>query len=332
MRAIAGYTLFAIGLGFAISHLGWLPGQGSRSLSERGNDTLNKPRARGFSPPEIVVVELVAVPRTFSPVSPYFAETAAQGVSVLAQAPDTDTRDVSVGAEAWVTTVRVEPLSSSEAWDIAKPIAASEGKALVMRIQTEMTRAGCYTGAIDGAWDADTQMAMADFTKKVRSKLSSEAPDPVMVMLLQANSGTVCGTPCAKGLVADTNGSCAPALLVADRTPPKTSLPKVELPKKSLPKPEVETSSVWTLTPQNKLDEQMSLSGPLPNPDAPPSAEGQTSPDPQTVSLEPREKPKPSITVERRRSRSSPPRRRKDLGQYRRRGYVPPPSYMGQLR
>lgn len=106
-----------------------------------------------------------------------------------------------------------------------KPINDDQRAMLARELQQELTRIGCYTGAIDGNWDRNSQRAMKAFTRSVDATLPVKEPDFILLTLVQGYSAKACGTPCALGRVPSQNGSCISPTIVAQtkRSGPSTN-------------------------------------------------------------------------------------------------------------
>lgn len=75
---------------------------------------------------------------------------------------------------------------------------------VVSSVQSELKRAGCYRGPVNGVWSPATRKAMAAFTERVNARLPVDRPDPVLLALLQSHPGMVCAADCA-------DAACAPS-------------------------------------------------------------------------------------------------------------------------
>jgi hypothetical protein len=69
-------------------------------------------------------------------------------------------------------------------------------EALVRLLERELTRVGCYGGAIGGTWGHEAQAAMRAFLARVNARLPVAQPDEILLRLLQGESKRVCGEPC----------------------------------------------------------------------------------------------------------------------------------------
>lgn len=73
--------------------------------------------------------------------------------------------------------------------------AQADPVSLASALQRELKRAGCYGGRINGTWSAETRRAMGDFTARVNAVLPLDAPDPVLLALIEAHRDASCTAP-----------------------------------------------------------------------------------------------------------------------------------------
>jgi hypothetical protein len=85
---------------------------------------------------------------------------------------------------------------------------------LVVDIQQQLKRVGCYGGRINGSWNANTRDAMQSFTTRVNAALPVEKPDYLLLSMLKSNNGRTCGA-CPAGEIAVSGGRCMPQAIVA---------------------------------------------------------------------------------------------------------------------
>ena len=81
---------------------------------------------------------------------------------------------------------------------------------LVVDIQQQLKRVGCYWGRIDGSWGIGTKDAMNEFTDRVNATLPLDEPDYVLLTLLQSHSEKTCGE-CPAGQSLSASGRCVAA-------------------------------------------------------------------------------------------------------------------------
>jgi peptidoglycan hydrolase-like protein with peptidoglycan-binding domain len=78
---------------------------------------------------------------------------------------------------------------------------------LVLDIQQQLRRAGCYWGRIDGSWGYATKDAMKEFTNRVNATLPLDQPDYVQLALIQSHGDHACGA-CPTGQILSHSGRC----------------------------------------------------------------------------------------------------------------------------
>ena len=75
---------------------------------------------------------------------------------------------------------------------------------LVVDIQQNLKRVGCYWGRANGAWNNNTRSAMQSFTSNTNAALPVDKPDYMLLSLLKSHNGRSCGA-------AETTTVAAPA-------------------------------------------------------------------------------------------------------------------------
>jgi hypothetical protein len=109
-------------------------------------------------------------------------------------------------AAAVAPAAKVEPLAN---WQTnVTPVAGVAGPAgsleptdpdtrykLVVDIQQQLKRVGCYWGRVNGAWNANTREAMRDFTTRSNAALPVDKPDYMLLTMLKSHPGRSCGAP-----------------------------------------------------------------------------------------------------------------------------------------
>lgn len=104
---------------------------------------------------------------------------------------------------------------------------------LVLDLQRELKRAGCYGGTLSGSWNANTKRAMSTFMDRVNASLPLEEPDYILLMLIKGRPAASCVTcPMGQSL---TDGRCVPVPVVAQNQAPA---PKPASKKQAVPAPE----------------------------------------------------------------------------------------------
>ena len=113
-----------------------------------------------------------------------------------ASAPATTSAPVTAEAPStWQTVVSVEaPNTTPEV--VPKTLSPTDPDVrykLVLEIQRQLKRVGCYWGRIDGSWGIATTNAMREFTNRVNATLPLDAPDYVQLALIQSHADNACG-------------------------------------------------------------------------------------------------------------------------------------------
>jgi hypothetical protein len=89
----------------------------------------------------------------------------------------------------WETTVSGTSSGSLEPTD-------AEGRyKLVVDIQQNLKRVGCYWGRANGTWNNSTRDAMREFATRTNAALPVEKPDYLLLSILKSHSGRSCGAP-----------------------------------------------------------------------------------------------------------------------------------------
>jgi hypothetical protein len=103
----------------------------------------------------------------------------------------------------------VEPAASIERGSGA-PLSRN---AVLHELQRQLKRVGCYKGRIGEDWASATRPSMMAFLERVNATLPTTEPDEVLLTLVRAAPGLVCGSPCPRGQsMAD--GRCQPDALL----------------------------------------------------------------------------------------------------------------------
>ena len=66
---------------------------------------------------------------------------------------------------------------------------------LVVDIQQQLKRVGCYWGRVNGSWNNNTRESMRSFTTHTNAALPVEKPDYLLLSLLKSHAGRSCGAP-----------------------------------------------------------------------------------------------------------------------------------------
>jgi hypothetical protein len=224
MRSLGGFVLLAgIGVGLFV----YLPTPVDRHTSLENvqrlwtkSDRLNSPvlaRAvsRSFSPNLSLAKLTPPVPRR----AKRSESSTARGARtvVTAPAPMLAVQRTVVGWQPVVSATTVAIKSGSGASSL-KPKDSTSRYKLVVEIQRNLKKRGCYWGRIDGSWGAGSKYAMQEFIVRINATLPIEQPDYVLLTLLQANGDKSCGA-CPSGHTATVGGSCVPQTITAEVLP-----------------------------------------------------------------------------------------------------------------
>jgi hypothetical protein len=109
----------------------------------------------------------------------------------------------------WQTVVAVATPAPTPAQQPTK-LAPNDPEArykLVLDIQQQLKRVGCYWGRMDGSWGIGTKDAMKEFTDRVNAALPLDEPDYVQLTLIQSHAEKTCGA-CPAGQSLSATGRC----------------------------------------------------------------------------------------------------------------------------
>ena len=204
---------------------------------------------------------------TTSPAPGYDAKT----MDYLAHpAPSTAGKraDARIVETPWTTQVAVAPEAATPRRQTSsKPTSDEQRRTLVLDLQQELKRVGCYEGEPNGQWGAASKRAMAAFTDRVNASLPFEQPDFILLTLVQGHGGRACGKSCPSGQGLADNGHCTPNAILARAERAKAPEPKAgkgeELKAKSVEPPRASIASAWTTQTVRSPSETGAL--PLPN-------------------------------------------------------------------
>ncbi len=181
MRSLGGFVLLA---GVCVGLFVYFPApvdrsttleQATRALEERPAETVvaRAPVATATTPSRVA---------SFAP----HMRLAAPTQRTRAVAPPAATAKIETIA-SWETTVAGAASGALEPTD-------AEGRyKLVVDIQQQLKRVGCYWGRVNGAWNANTREAMREFTSHTNAALPVEKPDYLLLTVLKSHNGRSCG-------------------------------------------------------------------------------------------------------------------------------------------
>jgi hypothetical protein len=132
--------------------------------------------------------------------------------------------------------------STGQAEAVATVVAnGTDRTALVIKLQRELKRVGCYAGSGSGDWDDPTRRAMATFDARIGARLSLKAPEPKFLTLVAGYRNRACGPPCPLGHLPDEDGKCTVTAQFANADPTTP----VSAPEATAANPSTSTGS-WT--------------------------------------------------------------------------------------
>lgn len=119
------------------------------------------------------------------------------------------------------TTVVTPAISNRSGTPGSRPLKSSvpaDGSAryaLIRDIQRELKRVGCYWGKIDGDWGPGSKRAITGFVSTVNAALPTSDPDYILLALVRAQHGQVCGNSTGRAIIAnaDTNTGASTAVV-----------------------------------------------------------------------------------------------------------------------
>jgi hypothetical protein len=192
MRSLGALVLLA---GFSVALFVYLPAPVDRVSS------LDELR-RAVSAPDVQLPPSRVTPvvrlSAFSPSIALATPPAAALTPVTTEAPPGWRTTVAVAAPAPTPAVLPRTLSPTD------PDARYK---LVLDIQQQLKRVGCYWGRMDGSWGIATKDAMKDFTNRVNATLPLDEPDYVQLTLIQSHAEKTCGA-CPAGESLSASGHC----------------------------------------------------------------------------------------------------------------------------
>ena len=160
---------------------------------------------------------------------------------------------------------------------------------LVLDIQQQLRRVGCYWGGMDGSWGIATKGAMKEFTHRVNATLPLDEPDYVQLALIQSRAESTCGA-CPAGQSLSASGRCA--------APQVATAQKEVLPWKATPgagaaggQPLLKPVAIMVVSTE-PLPGHMAIGGPIPTTAevqqiAPPVTPGAAAASTATTALDP---------------------------------------------
>jgi hypothetical protein len=197
MRGLGGFVLLA-GIGVGLFVYFPAPVDGDTSLEQAKRVVADRVASLEVRKSSTIAHKTPAVTSrlsSFSPVDPLAAPSRKSRVAAAPVAPPL------------ASAIKIEPVPSWQANVV--PAAADVGGPsgsldpadpesrykLVVDIQQQLKRVGCYWGRTNGAWNNNTREAMHSFTSNTNAALPVDKPDYLLLSLLKSHNGRSCGTP-----------------------------------------------------------------------------------------------------------------------------------------
>ena len=214
MRTLGGLVLLAgIGVGLFV----YLPAPGDSSLSletaRRAGDAAREAHemrvAESVAKAPVADARQVRADRSFAPgisLASLNRSSGGRSVKIVRPGPNGAVVDASGGWQAVVgTSGAVRPASSS-----LSPSSPQSRYELIVELQKQLKRLGCYYGRVDGSWGPGSKQAMRTFTQRVNAELPADDPNYMLLNLLEGQSGKTCTQQqqCPQGLTLSSSGQC----------------------------------------------------------------------------------------------------------------------------
>ena len=251
MRSLGVLVLLA---GFGVALFVYLPAPVDRGSS---HDKLQRAATAPDGQPPPNRFAPAARLSAFSPSIALATATAAAPTAVTTKAPS-----------SWQTTVAVATPAPTPAV-LPKTLSPTDPDArykLVLDIQQQLKRVGCYWGRMDGSWGLATKDAMKEFTDRVNATLPLDEPDYVQLTLIQSHGEKTCGA-CPAGQSLSASGRCVGLPITAQAKP--TNAPEEVLPWKAISPGVAGGQPLFrpvpnTVVSTEPLPEHMAIGGPDP--------------------------------------------------------------------
>lgn len=194
MRGLGGFVLLA-GIGVGLFVYFPAPVDHDTSLEQAKLEQAKRAQAArvAASRPRVPPPATATAPSRIASFSPALTLTPSRNkqrvAAVAAPAAPTLTPAAKVESIAnWQTNVVPTGPSGS-----LEPTDPESRYKLVVDIQQQLKRVGCYWGRVNGAWNANTREAMRDFTTRANAALPVDKPDYLLLTLLKSHNGRSCG-------------------------------------------------------------------------------------------------------------------------------------------
>lgn len=173
---------------------------------------------RSFAPPHPVIIRTpsAAVAPSRAPNARVVGEIAPPAalatIASQSAAPPLDT--------GWQAVVKPDTGAVPSRVTSSTPGDGASRYELVLSIQRELKRAGCFGGTLSGSWTANTKRAMSAFMERVNATLPMDEPDYILLTLIKGQAAASCATcPTGQSL---SDGRCVPNAVIAQKKMPRT--------------------------------------------------------------------------------------------------------------
>lgn len=202
MRSLGGFVLLAgLGVGLFV----YLPAPVDHKTSL---DSMRVDNARRVAAASDASTQ-PAVPAAAEPGARSFSPAVSLAGFTGRDVPSATRSDTDGGWRTTASTATADPQNRT-----LEPTSPESRYRLIVDIQQQLKRVGCYYGRIDGSWGASSKYAIQSFMERVNAALPTDNPDYVLLTLLQSQSGKVCGT-CAEDQTLTPGGRCVANATVA---------------------------------------------------------------------------------------------------------------------
>lgn len=218
MRRLAGLLFFTVGIAFAV--FAFLPRPHDR------DQILSQITTIAAAPPGYFDVshnqEGLGPARSFSPKFPLVLSRPPRATNAARVETAVAVLTPTVETSAWKTMVAPDPsaVPPGALLTSSKPGDGDTRYELVLSIQRDLKRAGCYGGTLNGSWTVSTRKAMVAFMESVNASLPVNEPDYILQTLLKGHAGASCGSECPKGLMRSDDGRCVARSVIAEAPRP----------------------------------------------------------------------------------------------------------------
>lgn len=141
-------------------------------------------------------VTLERIPQAPAPIRaarPAAVEAPQATLNEWATTAEPATVDGTIEAVAQIpSATTILPAAAGQPSAPAKPGNGVARRELVLNLQRELIRVGCYGGTASGTWTLSSKRAMSAFLERVNASLPVEEPDYVLLALVQHQREVVC--------------------------------------------------------------------------------------------------------------------------------------------